>query len=414
MNDVKIKIKNFGSMQDTDFQIRQITVIKCEEERKKLLTKKLLKSMLSTMAYGYYYLQKDIAFKIRLANQELSRENKYLGESLSILEDVIEERNQRASIDFLKRCYEKASELIGSYIYEKNGIDEDLPSHIQSFKNNPSYFDDYLLENFESAFNICFKNQFNNEEEFKYILEDNQAMLNMFLKEKYWNFFQVKVLKYFEGSKIELSGTLFDKKIESIFEIEDGKCEININDEFQELFNPNEVILIENMKSEDYELIHNPSSVMNEIFHSNTYSTIVHKPDEISELDEFFKIMGGIFVPGKMHANSIKFKSFEKDEELFKNHVSGMNAFAKLQLLYDNDFLRKDSFLILDSVEEGLIPKWKEKLAKLIVFLSKELEISIIVFSENDEFIKSIEKYSMEYGLIDESNFYLKEVSKNA
>jgi predicted ATP-binding protein involved in virulence len=48
--------------------------------------------------------------------------------------------------------------------------------------------------------------------------------------------------------------------------------------------------------------------------------------------------------------------------------------------------LKKDTVLLIDGIEYYLNPKWQDRLAKLLVPLVKELDISICIFSNNDYF----------------------------
>ena len=401
MNDLKIKMKDFGPIPDTDLEIKRITVIKSEENREKLLTIKLLKISLSTLAYGTYQLKKDIASSIIDSRYKILEENYYLAECLSIINSVLRERKKGFTIQFIERWWNKALNL----------IDEYQPKFIR-FEKCVSIYKKEILEKHQKVFDIFIKKVFDDKDEFECIIKANENLLKMFREEESNNIFFMNKYKYFKNAKIEFTGTLFDKKIDSIFEIKDEECEISINEEFLKFFNPNEIICICQSLSDEFQFESGPSRITDEVYHSHGHKfPLFEKTDSIerimnTEFKEFYKIIGGRFF--KEERGEIKFKAIEKDDDLFKNHPSGMNTLAKLQLLYENEFLEKDSILILDNVEYYLIPKWQDKLAQLLVSLVKELKISICIFSSNDDFIKSIEKYSMEYGLIEESRFYLK------
>ena len=100
---------------------------------------------------------------------------------------------------------------------------------------------------------------------------------------------------------------------------------------------------------------------------------------------------------------------FKKDGETFsmENTASGLKQLATIQLLLDNNELTKNSFLILDEPEINLHPEWQVKLAEILVLLVKELNIYLYINSHSPQFIEALEVFSVKYGLIDESKFYL-------
>lgn len=404
MNDVKISIKDFGPISESNIELKKITVIKNENESEKILTKKLLKIVFSSLAYSSYKFQNHIAFCIRLAGLDIAKENRLLSECLYILESVLKEKKETVEIDFIQRIHEKAAKRIDSYFKEANLDYDNFPECYKITHMDYHYDKSIISKSVSTAFNTFFNSVFGNKEEFKKFLDEKQ--LKMFEEE--CTLYYRNIYKYFNDSKIELYGTLFDKKIDSEFEIFYGIPKIEVNKEFYEYFNPNEIIVIENRKSKDYEFGEEYVSIMDEIYHSEMFCSIRYREGmDIEKLMEgeyypFYKILGGIFIVGKQIT---KFKSIEEDKEIFKNHPAGMNSLAKIQLLVENNFLRKDSILILDDIEELLTYKWQEKLAEILIYLAKEFEISICIFSNNDDYIRLIEKYAKKYNLMEECNF---------
>ena len=90
-----------------------------------------------------------------------------------------------------------------------------------------------------------------------------------------------------------------------------------------------------------------------------------------------------------------------------ENTASGLKQLATIQLLLDNNELTKNSFLILDEPEINLHSEWQVKLAKLLVLLVKELNIYLYINSHSPQFIEALEVFSVKYGIINESKFYL-------
>ena len=75
--------------------------------------------------------------------------------------------------------------------------------------------------------------------------------------------------------------------------------------------------------------------------------------------------------------------------------------------MLNNNELTKNSFLILDEPEINLHPELQVKLAEILVLLVKELNIYLYINSHSPQFIEALEVFSVKYGLIDESKFYL-------
>ena len=96
-----------------------------------------------------------------------------------------------------------------------------------------------------------------------------------------------------------------------------------------------------------------------------------------------------------------------------KNTSSGIKQLALFQTLLRNGELTKHSFLIMDEPEVNLHPEWQVEFAKILVLLSKELELAIFVASHSPFFIEAIELYSQYYGLIDECFFFLTQPSED-
>lgn len=78
-----------------------------------------------------------------------------------------------------------------------------------------------------------------------------------------------------------------------------------------------------------------------------------------------------------------------------------------LQILLENRKLNENSFLIMDEPEVHPHPEWQLKLAKILVLLSKELNVNLFINSHSPQFIEAMEVYSGKYGFSEETKFYL-------
>ncbi len=90
-----------------------------------------------------------------------------------------------------------------------------------------------------------------------------------------------------------------------------------------------------------------------------------------------------------------------------KNTASGIKQIGVIQLLLENRNLKENSFLFIDEPEINLHPEWQVKLAEILVLLVKELNIYLYINSHSPQFIEALEVFSVKYGIIDESKFYL-------
>ena len=86
------------------------------------------------------------------------------------------------------------------------------------------------------------------------------------------------------------------------------------------------------------------------------------------------------------------------------NTATGIKAFGILQILSKNNYLNKDTVLILDEPEVHLHPKWQLEMAKIIVDLVKN-DVKIVVNSHSPYMIEALELYSQKYNI--NRNFYL-------
>ncbi|SDA68669.1 AAA domain-containing protein, putative AbiEii toxin, Type IV TA system [Methanobrevibacter millerae] len=101
------------------------------------------------------------------------------------------------------------------------------------------------------------------------------------------------------------------------------------------------------------------------------------------------------------------------DEYHMRNTAFGVKQLGVVQVLLSNGILNENSFLIMDEPETHLHPEWQVKLAKLIILLIKELNISVFINSHSPHFIEALEVLSGKYGLVEDSMFYLSEESEN-
>ncbi|MCB4763531.1 MAG: AAA family ATPase [Sulfurovum sp.] len=91
-----------------------------------------------------------------------------------------------------------------------------------------------------------------------------------------------------------------------------------------------------------------------------------------------------------------------------KNTATGIKSFGIIQLLIDNDFINRNSVLILDEPEIHIHPKWQLKYAQLISVLVDNA-VPVIVTSHSPYMIEALKRYSEVEEIEDRTNFYLAE-----
>ena len=217
-------------------------------------------------------------------------------------------------------------------------------------------------------------------------------------------------LNRFSNAHIKFHGNYNGVEFKQDIKIDAKKSQGSISKDFLNYFNFQNVIYIDspsilenNHRSSQYHLqvlerklkkIKSPEIYNNEFFKDLN--------DFKRRIDE---LIGGNFE----YINSEDIFVFKKDGETFsmENTASGLKQLATIQLLLDNNELTKNSFLILDEPEINLHPEWQVKLAEILVLLVKELNIYLYINSHSPQFIEALEVFSVKYGLIDESKFYL-------
>jgi len=121
--------------------------------------------------------------------------------------------------------------------------------------------------------------------------------------------------------------------------------------------------------------------------------------------DKVTSLMGGEFK--KDESDHFYFDKNGQRVELV-NTATGIKQFAIFQVLSQNNWLNKDTVLILDEPEVHLHPKWQLEMAKIIVELVKN-GVKVLVNSHSPYMIEALKRYSEVEEIEDKTNFYLAE-----
>ena len=92
-----------------------------------------------------------------------------------------------------------------------------------------------------------------------------------------------------------------------------------------------------------------------------------------------------------------------------ENLSMGMKALVLLKTILERQILDKKDVLILDEPEIHLHPEWQVIYAKVIVLLQQAYDLTILLTSHSPVFINAIQRYAVEAGITDKTNFYLSE-----
>ena len=130
---------------------------------------------------------------------------------------------------------------------------------------------------------------------------------------------------------------------------------------------------------------------------------IKNASDGLDIKDEMTSLMGGEFKKDEL--GHYYFDKQGKRIELV-NTATGIKTFGIFQVLSQNNYLNKNTVLVLDEPEVHLHPKWQLEMAKIIVELVKN-GVKVLVNSHSPYMIEALQRYS-ELAEVN-SDFYLAE-----
>ncbi len=121
--------------------------------------------------------------------------------------------------------------------------------------------------------------------------------------------------------------------------------------------------------------------------------------------DEMISLMGGQFEQDER--GDFFFNKNGTRIEL-ENTSTGIKQFGIFQILSQNNYLNKNTVLILDEPEVHLHPKWQLEMAKIIIELVKN-GVRIVINSHSPYIIEALKRYSEVEEIEEKTNFYLAE-----
>lgn len=139
----------------------------------------------------------------------------------------------------------------------------------------------------------------------------------------------------------------------------------------------------------------------NDVFDAKINKDIIDLGKEINE------IIKGKFI---FERGEFKFITNKNIKSNMQNTASGIKQIGLIQILLANRKLSQNSFLIIDEPEVNLHPDWQFKLAKILVLISKKLNISVYINTHSPLFIESIHTYADYYDVLDKTTYHLAEI----
>lgn len=146
--------------------------------------------------------------------------------------------------------------------------------------------------------------------------------------------------------------------------------------------------------------------LMNEIDRSRLVA------EEYEKIEEQKSILNEIYqqvLDGEIHLENkelVYWDNWCKANIELTNVASGMKIFLLLQRLISNGTFLQPICLIIDEPESNQHPRWQLVLAKLLVLLSKRLDVKVYLNSHSPYFVRAIEYYAHEYEILDSCRFY--------
>lgn len=386
-----LTIENFGAINNARIELKKINIIAGVNGSGKSTSSKLLSCFLTATSKEGHYLANNSIYErfvhfILYWHNKLSlnqSDNTNIDELLTLIGDNENLIDKNFNFN-LKKRFELLNEMISSIEFqEKQQFTEDLNEIKQLLKFNEDVHHKYF-----NVSNVLLNSEFNFSE-----------------------------LKDYEKAHVKFEGEINNCNFMHEIDFNGERIGAKINEGYVECLNFEDVIYIDspsifefenkirlfNSKiphhlTQLYELI---SSEKNDkdVFDNEYYHKIIKFQEMFNNL-----LNGAIYYNTKKR--SFVFKQGAHEYSM-KNTASGIKQIGIIQILLENRHLKENSFLFIDEPEINLHPEWQIKLAELLILLSKELNIYIYINSHSPQFIEALEVFSVKYGLIEDTKFYL-------
>ena len=388
LKDFKLKIDNFGSINEADLDISKINIIAGKNASGKTTISKLLYCIVTAFSTdGKYLIYENIK------EQMMSIINSIQFSQQDNIKEVDEIRfeigtDREYKIETIEKNYEKLEKIINSLdLSDKNFFLDNIKKNkirISRIKEIGRYWiiltdliknefsgGEQLINNFKNS-EITLYND-DNVNQFEYYVRIREG-IGVGPKTKYNN----RIMTNYEAIYIETPYFL-DYKIPFSQVTFPGKKQYHQELLFQKLID---------------------QSSKNNILDNINNDDIIKFQKTINEE-----------IGGEFKFNNVGLLEFNQNNKIYElpNTSTGIKSLGIIQLLLENRKLNPNTFLIMDEPEVHLHPEWQVKLAKILVLLVKDLNVKLFINSHSPQFIEAIEVYSVKYGLKDDTRFYLTE-----
>lgn len=395
LRDFKLKIENFGPINEADLDISKINIIAGKNASGKTTISKLLYCIITTFSGdGEYLAYESIKDQFNLLTNNLQipySESSKISEIELIRLDV--ESDKEYKMETIEKGYDRLKSIIdSSELDDKEFFINTIGKNKQRIKRTQEMgFYWPLLIN-------LIKNEFSGDKQ---------------------------IFENYSGSELHIYNDKEDNLFDYIVLIREEGMGVKPGIEFENSITPNcEAIYIETPYFLDYKI---PFFQFNYYGQKQYHQMLIYKKltdssaksdilDHINNEDviEFQKKINKL-LNGKFNLNNQGMLEFKQNDKTFdlNNTSTGLKSIGMIQLLLENRKLKENSYLIMDEPEVHLHPEWQVKLAEILVLLVKDLNVNLFINSHSPQFIEAIEVYSIKYGLKDETNFYLTEKDEN-
>ncbi|MGL4670203.1 MAG: AAA family ATPase [Methanobacteriaceae archaeon] len=410
MNNICLKIENFGPIEKATIELGKINIIAGNNATGKSTASKLIYSLLIPSSSDEQYI---IESHINRVIRQIRNQYRYNLKQNFKNKDVYSDNEEFKNIydDFEESIYfnreseiqiinEKLVLLIEKYkeIWSEVDLDKEILNDLETLQNDLDELNKLLS---------------NPSEIFKRILE-------FVLKEEFGG--SEQLLKNFINSHVNFYQYSHNLKIK-IDSSEEKFIKTQFPKDYLE-FKVNKVIYVDTPYILDFEK--NPRSFATSNFNISHRQLLVNKLKEKGAEDNIFddimnksliKILDEIsnIIDGKIIYKFGNFLYEENSHEFStQNTATGIKSIGIIKALLENRTLQENSFLIMDEPEVHLHPEWQIKLAKILIIIVKNLDVTLVINSHSPYFIEAIQKYSELYELDDYTKYYLAENTKKS
>ena len=383
MDEMTLDIENFGSIDEAHIKLGKLNIIAGVNGSGKSTSSKLLSCFLTATSKEGYFLSNNSIYErfvqfILYWHGKISfnQPNLNLDGMLTLIEDNVNLGDKSFDMNLNKRI-DILNEMVESLDFQGK---EKFVKELEGIKNLLQFNGDHYYR----YFNVLLNSEFNFSE-----------------------------LKDYKKAHVKFHGSIDDCKFTHEIDFNGERIGARINEGYVDCLNFEDVVYIDSPSIFDFKNGSNKNtyhlnqlnkslySGKNEIdvFDNEYFSNIVEFQNKFNEL-----INGNIYYDFKKQ--DFVFKQGDNEYSM-KNTASGIKQIGVIQLLLENRNLKENSFLFIDEPEINLHPEWQVKLAELLVLLVKELNIYLYINSHSPQFIEALEVFSVKYGIINESKFYL-------